>query len=176
MSWTDRARQSGRDQYLRWDAGQEIDVDVVSGPTEHDFQSKDGKNVHAFEWQVMVGGTPKVMSVTSRRLLMILADEEDEAPIEGATLRIKAMGSGMDRQWRVRRLQRTRSAPTALPEEPDEEEEAPAPAPKPVQKKGPAPAVVECESIDEMEEAAARMRPARRRKPRADPDEDEDDL
>lgn len=174
-SWTEQARSAGREKYLRWDPGQEIELKIIEGPREHEFNAKDGKLVKAWEWDVTVDGEPKVMSVTSRRLLLILADEEDECPMEGCYFRIKAMGSGMDRQWRVRRLERVRSAPVPLPVEEDEEEEVSAPPPKP-KKPAPAPVPVrEVDSIDEFEEAAAKIARPKKRKKRADPDDEEDE-
>ena len=90
--------------YLKFQDGEEKDLQFVAGPEEHTFKAKDGSTVTAFEWAVLVDEGEKILSVSSKRLLSVLADEDDDEPLIGRGLRIKAMGGGYNRQWRVRSI------------------------------------------------------------------------
>lgn len=170
--WKTDAREGGGGKYIKFKAGTEIDMKVISGPEPHEFKASDGTKVSGWEWDVETEDGPKTLSVTSRRLLQILADEDDECPLEGTWIRVKALGDGMERQWRVRRIEKRKTYQREVVEEADEEDEVPAgkarerepaeedadAAPSVRKKAKRAPIedenVTECSSIDEFEKQA----------------------
>ena len=163
--WKAKARESGGN-YLKFKDGQEITMRVVEGPREHSFENDAGKKIESMEWDVEVNGESKVLGVSSRRLLQMLADEDDEEPLEGGWFRIKAIGNGFDRQWRVRRVtppKETDQDRFRVEYERDERSESPKAAKKPSKP------VKEVSSIDELEEEAEK----RARKPRKKKSEDD---
>lgn len=175
-AWKTDAREGGGGRFVKFKAGTEVDMKVISGPEPHQFTASDGKKVSGWEWEVETEDGPRTLSVTSRRLLQVLADEDDECPLEGTWIRIKALGDGMERQWRVRRIERHKTTQREMVEKDEEEDNGPAVKarrPEPVEEDvAEAPRsrqntrrsrdndenVVECNSVDEFEEQAKKRR------------------
>jgi hypothetical protein len=154
-SWKDDANEAGGD-FLKFKDGTEYVLYFVSGPKPHSFEAQDGKTVKGWEWQVELDGETKTLSVTSKRLLRVLSEEDDDEELIGRSVKIKALGDGMARQWRVVPANtRKRMKQEAVVEE--EEDEEPEEKPKSVPKKAkPTGTVEEVESVEEFEAAAAR--------------------
>jgi hypothetical protein len=156
--WKTKARAGGGN-YLKFKDGQEMIVHIIEGPRDHSFENEQGKTIESLEWDVEVEGESKVLGVSSKRLQQMLADEDDEEPLEGGWFKIKAMGDGLDRQWRVRRIEppkETEQTRHKVEYEEDERSESAKPVKKPEKP------VREVSSIDELEEEAER----RAKKPR----------
>ena len=111
--WKDKAREGGG-KYLKFKNGMQYDMEFIDGPREHAFTNEAGKDVTSMEWDVDVEGDEKILSVSSRRLLQLLADEDDDEELIGSVLRIKAIGDGFERQWRVKRIHATRASQKPL--------------------------------------------------------------
>lgn len=168
--WKKEAVSGG--QYLKFESGTKLVVHFISGPEPHEFEARDGKTVRGWEWVVDVDGEQKVLSVTSKRLLAILADEDDEEELNGRSLQITALGDGMNRQWRVRPAN-TRKLQRQDEFEDDEEEEEEEPKPKTTKKAKPEPVEEVYEDIDEFEAAAKRKAKGRGRGRKKKVEEDE---
>lgn len=111
--WKDKAREGGG-KYLKFKNGMQYDMEFIDGPREHAFTNEAGKDVTSMEWDVDVEGDEKILSVSSRRLLQLLADEDDDEELIGSVLRIKAIGDGFERQWRVKRIHATSTSQKPL--------------------------------------------------------------
>jgi hypothetical protein len=156
--WKTKAREGGG-QYVKFKDGTAITMRIIEGPRDHSFENDDGKKIESLEWDVEIDGETKVLGVSSKRLQQILADEDDDEPLEGTWLWIKASGTGFERNWRVKRVEKPRESreePFAVKYERDERSES--------AKAGPVKArpVKEVSSIDELEEEAEK----RAKKPR----------
>lgn len=173
-NWKQDAEE-GSGEFLKFKNGTEYVALFVSGPKPHSFEAADGKTVKGWEWQVEVDGEEKTLSVTSKRLLRALAAEDDDDPIIGRYIKIRALGDGMDRQWRVVPANRPTRAKQVEIEETEEDEEVEEVPRKPKKPTGNA---VETDSIDEFEAEATRRQRRKssgKRRPKGD-DFDDDEV
>jgi len=117
VDWKENVRNDGR--YIKFTGGMQLDLLFVSGPVACEFDAPPGsdgvpgKPVACWEWAVIESGEERALSISSKRLLRMLAEEDDEETLLGTTLRIKAIGDGFERQWMIRRVRGTPPARVA---------------------------------------------------------------
>lgn len=116
MSWKAEARKISEGKYLKFEAGDKKTVQFTVAPIPREFSAKDGSKKTSLEFVVLTEEEDKIMSVSSKRLLTLIMSENDDAEemapesddddwyLEGRTYNIKAIGSGIDRQWQMKEV------------------------------------------------------------------------
>jgi len=103
-SWTARVQEKiGPKGFVKFGNGTEWTMRFLNEPYDRTFNIN-GKDAISFEFGVAVNGEEKTMSVRSKRLMNKLILEDKNEPLIGRTLRIKAIGDGVARDWKVESL------------------------------------------------------------------------
>jgi hypothetical protein len=111
VSWKDQARKDSQGKYIKLAK----DGDVLEGmfldePTVEEKESNQGKNkgqiYKVYNFPVEVDGQEKIFSVTNKRLLRQIIEEDDDEPIVGRYLRIKQIGDPLHADFKIKEIPR----------------------------------------------------------------------
>jgi len=120
--------------YIKFKDGQKQRITFLDAPEVGEFTGKDGKTKPSFDFPVEVDGEEKTWSITSKKLLDLILEEDDDNPIEGRTFDITCKGEGFDRRYRMKEVPGVQSYGKKKKAEPEEEEEGEEEEDKKVQK------------------------------------------
>jgi len=122
--WRKAARETVESSdYIKFKDGQKQRITFLDAPEVGEFTGKDGKTKPSFDFPVEVDGEEKTWSVTSKKLLDLILEEDDDNPIEGRTFDISCKGEGFDRRYRMKEVPGVQSYGKKKKAEPEEEEE-----------------------------------------------------
>lgn len=105
MPWFDDYEdyKASKSKYLKHKSGIPVEVEFLADEPEVREFTKDGKQITSWNFTVKVneGGKlrEKVESVTSTRLMNLIAAESKKASLQGRRFIITASGDGLQRMW-----------------------------------------------------------------------------
>ena len=91
-------------EFVVFEPGVPIVISFLDWPIRDQFVTDEGARVECHNFDVIVDGEEKLLSVSSKRLLRILYPLLEENVLVGHTFEITAIGEGFSRRWTVKEV------------------------------------------------------------------------
>lgn len=107
MGWHESAKEDFAGKYLKFSTETpEHTVTFEGEPEIRELQStfKKGEVYKSYDFPVSVGGKSRILGVTQKSLIELIIEEDEEESIIGRTFRIKCLGEGKNKSWKMREV------------------------------------------------------------------------